>query len=401
MAFRQPAEPIAPQPLAGAPSIVTAARLNPALSVRQGVQFSRSACGQVHGFACDCETPQAELCETPGEGCAEFGPFTIYDLERCPEGVFDAADLDVLAGNSERLVADGTAWALSRELEQGTLSEWDNPTLCNTAVDLTSGSAVAPVDGLAVLIRALVNVRHGRGMLHVPMAVIPSLLEQGLLTLTAGLYRGPGGMVVSPGPGYQGVQPGSCTDLSDAGVFWLYATASPVEYNVGAVVQALGSPVVDPDTNVAGSLAWRQAVLRFDPCNVFAVAVCAVHESCCGPIVVPPPEPAGAPAGLAFQADSPPGVGLAAEPPGPEAAAPDPAAVADVVDGPPLPPFDPGPVVTDPPPERVAVPTGTVEEIIEQVGGSPDLARAALDAEHRATRPRTTLIAALEDLIDG
>lgn len=42
----------------------------------------------------------------------------------------------------------------------------------------------------------------------------------------------------------------------------------------------------------------------------------------------------------------------------------------------------------------------TVEAVLEQVGDDPDAARAALDIEQGADRPRTTLVARLTQIID-
>lgn len=197
-----------------------------------------------------------------------------------------------------RSVADATAaWAVAQALWFGHPSLPDDPTqptLRRNAQDVSGGVGLAFALAVARLLSEYAEATGGKGgaVLHVPDVLIPPLQSTWLLRQQGDVYLGPLGCVISPGPGYPHgtfadgpLAPGPLkTETPDHGVTpsTYFGTPSSAEwiYCTGPLQYALGDIRMLPEDEIAqrGFLtqnktdvwAERQAIVRFDPCTVFA-----------------------------------------------------------------------------------------------------------------------------------
>lgn len=223
--------------------------------------------------------------------------FAVYTPLNC-EWVTDSSRLDQAV---QDLVEVHSAFAAARALWFGEgLPDEVNvngvatpvPTLRDTADDVSINGAAAPIEDVFAILLALhedCTGGNGGATLHVPTVAIPSVLgasDGGVLARREGdTYRGPGSSVVSPGPGYphgasttgpggNGPATGNPDEYqgNPADEVWVYVTG-PVEYALGPI------EVLPPEdaerrgfyrTNRYDVWGERLAIVRFDPCCVFA-----------------------------------------------------------------------------------------------------------------------------------
>jgi len=224
---------------------------------------------------------------------AVFMPFQIYLPVACDDLTFarDAA----LVAEAESNAEAGTAWNLARELWTGATVNSvvvNNPSLQNPfpgpvggpvgafpAANVIAGP-IDPVVAMGNLLQAYEDAtQQGGAMFHVPAIAIPYLMAEKVVGQEGDLYRGPGGSIVVPGPGYPTTGPtGPKTAATPTGVVaganqaWMYVTG-PVEYDLTPIVirpEAQEMRFFDPRTNLWRVWAERQAIYRFDPTSVFA-----------------------------------------------------------------------------------------------------------------------------------
>ena len=260
-------------------SMVTATRNNTQLDLENSTHFMGRECGQqVQGWAdvCTPVTNPDHKCKSACYVPHEFRPWTIFSLEECgPLGEIN------LQNAANQLVEDGTAWALSRELQS---APWTgNPSLQSAAVDLTPpDGAMHAIDGMAMLLQALAIRGQGAGVFHAAMAILPSLTNDSLAQYVNGQVRGPGNLPINPGPGLTGVGPDSTGNIDNDWEGYIYVTTRQVEWNVGPVfAYGPNGEMMTDFTNTRRAEAMRRAAIRFDPGCVFAVRVCLRHETCC------------------------------------------------------------------------------------------------------------------------
>lgn len=217
--------------------------------------------------------------ETAADGVKpEFYPYDIYvpyDCDWVVEG--DEAQYN----ESARLALDAvTAWHVSRELWLGD-TEALNPSLVSEATDESANAPVHPVTAVGSLLEAWTGCTQMSGdgrrgpVIHAPAFAVTSLLANFTIRQEGDVYIGPMGSLLSPGPGYPtgtGARPAGASDGDEDG--WIYISG-PVEVGLGDIR-------IDPDSNAAHRdrrgnqyriWAQRQAIHRFDPCCVFAIAV--------------------------------------------------------------------------------------------------------------------------------
>lgn len=211
----------------------------------------------------------------------EFYPYLVYVPYECDEvldvPIKDNEGNDIWVPNYEiealNALEQMTAWHMSRELWMGD-TEADNPSLVNTASDVSAASAVHPDTALGTLIEAFWDCSQGAvPTIHAPIAAVTSLMSHGLCKQVGDVYYGPGGSVISPGPGYPTATTGTGPGGANAGTgnVWMYVTG-PVEYemNPGILYPDRAEAFFDRRTNRYEITAQRLAIHRFDTTCVFA-----------------------------------------------------------------------------------------------------------------------------------
>lgn len=228
----------------------------------------------------DCPGDQAEKdVSAPEVGFAEAWPFSFYVPDDCCDtlsssrGERDARRRQALAMSIER--------QLAYQLHTGSGRDCDpTPTLMNTAEDISGGACVDAASGIAALMQARTIVAgQSYGSIFAPDAAIPALLQQDLIDPGSGSYVGPGGFPVVVGPGLPNTAPDGTP--AAAGEAWLYIA--------GGVDFIVDNQFVDLDptdwalirTNQDPAISETDALVRLDPCGVFAVCISTKACGCC------------------------------------------------------------------------------------------------------------------------
>jgi hypothetical protein len=221
-------------------------------------------------------------------------PFTVYTPMACT--------LPVIAPDLEQQVLDltetHTAYGIARALwlGEGLPSDTEDntcPTFRRSAEDVSGPGAIDLDDGVAQLLVHYEECTGGQGgaVIHLASELIVYALGGGaggarLCWPEGNLYRGPLGSVFTTGPGYPcGRSPhgpfGSGPQIAvnnyqgnEVNTSWIYVTG-PIEY---ATTPVVALPELEHDriparTNIYDLWGQRQAIVRFDPCCVFATEV--------------------------------------------------------------------------------------------------------------------------------
>lgn len=277
------------------PSLLTAAaRLPQGIDWRDGISFR-----QTHCFAADrwaqCPGVSDEKVSPSGGGLATFFPFTAYVPASCdwllPENAQGEYDPEVRA----QLDA-ASAWELSRELWTGETNADGvdaSPGLqrpfpgeadeFEPSHILNGGVATNPIDAIGQLLEAYAAATEvGGATLHIPLVLVPLLVQNGTISLSGQVMTVGNLAVVSPGPGYpsEGAWgPRTAANpngtVAADGHLWMYVTG-PVEYDMAPVVLEPENPEArwfDRRTNQYYVVAERRMIYRFDPCAVWAILV--------------------------------------------------------------------------------------------------------------------------------
>jgi hypothetical protein len=224
-------------------------------------------------------------------------PFRIYTPLLCDRfaGEVNLADLEPAA---RALTETHTAKAIAEALWMGSgllASDTALPTLRNSAFDVGAVATTDLDDAVAQLLAHYELGTDGEGgaLIHMPSHLSVYALGGGaggarICWPEGNIYRGPLGSVVVPGPGYPigqsatgagGYGPGPVGGPflgNAADEAWLYVTG-PVEYAVSPVIvvpeEEADRTVGPARTNLYELWGERQAIVRFDPCKVFATKV--------------------------------------------------------------------------------------------------------------------------------
>lgn len=199
-----------------------------------------------------------------------FKPFGIVATDGCNDPWFTA---DEFSERASRVLTMGQSAILARELLDSTVT--DNPSLQNTAVDLTTlngGAAVGWNEAATALIYNMVNAGYvGDILFHAPAWLAPSFFKEQIGWVdpaTAQAYIGTHPVVFDAG--YSGlIGPGGPAEgavAPQAG--WVYATG-PVEYAFAPEMD--GIQAGDSRQNAMYVIAERPGIIRFDPCQVFGI----------------------------------------------------------------------------------------------------------------------------------
>jgi len=303
MGVKQPVPAInVPAPSA---SLLTVARPLPdGTDWRSGIAWSSACLLDTHNwpYCPDAATLTAGKTLAPGAGpLVATDPFVVYTGVECDwvEGPL-GDDLSTLcSGMNDAHLAYGISQALWMGVGLPSVADPNYglpPTLRRTAQDVSIGGVATELnDVVGALLQHYEACTTGDGgaVIHLPTVMLP-----GALGGTGGgarvcwpegnFYRGPAGSVVSAGPGYphghtpqgplgagplvSGTPPNEVYQGNAFSEVWVYVSG-PVEYAVGT------TEMVPPDDaqrrvptrlNRYDVVAERSAIVRFDPCCVFA-----------------------------------------------------------------------------------------------------------------------------------
>lgn len=280
MAGYSPVSPIiAPSP---SPSILSVAGRLVDVDWREGVAWS--ALCQRGDVWPRCQTdPTARKCEAEERALVQVDSFAIYAPLACDWQNDGETFASEAAAHLDSLTAYhvGNALWMGRGLPPGHLS------LRQVAVDVTvsPGVGVHPLTAISTLLANYERcAQRGGAVLHVPSILIPFLMDAQVVSRDGPMLRGPLGSLVSPGPGYpqgattpgpDGAGPwdGSQFLGNLADETWVYVSG-PVEVGLGEVMVIPDAPPAELiRQNTREVWAERLAIVRLDPCCVFAALV--------------------------------------------------------------------------------------------------------------------------------
>lgn len=282
------------RPVAPAPSLLTSARPLP-----DGVNWTSGI-----SWATSCILSGAQpFCPS---GARDFPvdrtvvhsmPFAIYTPVLCDFPV-DGADLEQLVEDATEVqTAANIADALWMGVDQYQAADTTQITLRRNAMDVSQSGPIDLDDGVATLLTHYQQCTGGAGgaVVHLPGSLLTYALGGGGSTSGGGArvcwpegqyYRGPHGSTMVFGPGYPegrtpagpfGAGPALSTTTyqgNEMGAAWIYVTG-PVEYAVTPVRVRPESEADRPIVFQNKYEIWgeREAIVRFDPCCVFATEV--------------------------------------------------------------------------------------------------------------------------------
>ncbi len=277
------------------PSLLTAAaRLPAGVDWRDGISFRPTHCFAAGRWA-QCPGVDDEKVSPSGADLANFFPFTGYVPAQC-DNVLAANEESEFAPEVRAQMDASSAWAMSRELWTGETNAGTgdaSPSLqgpfpgeaseFDTTHILNGGLAANPIDGIGQLLESYADSTYtGGAVLHIPLRLIPILVQNGTIQLSGQVMTVGGLANVAPGPGYPnegawGPRTVAHPDgtVADEGETWLYVTG-PVEYEMAPVVlepENADARWLDRRTNQYYVLAERRMIYRFDPCAVWAILV--------------------------------------------------------------------------------------------------------------------------------
>lgn len=223
-----------------------------------GVTFTPS-CGGAAIWSCSYGAEKPNI--TGKADPVEFDPFLVYAGTQCS----GAPDFDDLRQLSQIKLRRGMSGSLAREL-QSSDPLVGNPDLVTTGIDITPGGVAVPSikNAIAGLLTTSGECGGGEITLHAPIVAMAALLTFGLVEFTDGRYRLGGHTIILDN--YDNIGPVGSPVAADNEV-WIWATG-PVEYRLGENIDIAH---FTGRTNEGIVLAEQLAILRFDPCCVFAV----------------------------------------------------------------------------------------------------------------------------------
>lgn len=190
----------------------------------------------------------------------EFDPFLLYAGVTC-SGAPDLADLEQLAKIRLRR---GMSASLANQLLQSH-PDVGNPDLVTLASDITPlGGAPCMNNAIAGLMTTAQGCGGGELTFHAPIVALASLMQYDLVEFADGKYRLGGHTIIVDL--YENIGPAG-SPVAGANEVYIYATG-PVEYKLGATIDISH---FTGRTNEGIVLAEQLAIMRFDPCCVYAI----------------------------------------------------------------------------------------------------------------------------------
>lgn len=224
-----------------------------------GIVFPQAACidSKVYGCLTDPCDEDAEpvavnitSCDAPCE-LAYAGPFTVYAaVDNCGPQTREQL---------EEMAETALGMDFGRRVASAMVKNFGG--LSSIATDITGGSDPKPS---AIGVGLLSQNRVGCTWYSVPETIIPLLVVQGLITYSEGLPFMLGQPVI---PVPTNIAP---TTNDGATGYWIYGHG-PVEYAYDS--EARVEFTTEKLENDRCAIARRDAMVRVDPCRVFAVSV--------------------------------------------------------------------------------------------------------------------------------
>jgi len=220
-------------------------------------------------------------------GATPFTPYVRFDCS--PVGNEEAVRIATEAlGRTEEWqveyafwtgLVDGKSLAFPHLAATVEVLDADGVVLQDVASPVATGAALDVVTGLGLLEEGLANCYGGRGVIHVPVRLLPTLIRHDLVEPVGGRSPNSGqfgqrletaaGNLVAVGAGYPGTGPDGTNPGPTAA--WMYATG-PVFMRRSDVKVTPFASAVNRDINMIEMIAERTYVLGFD-CCLLAVQV--------------------------------------------------------------------------------------------------------------------------------
>ncbi len=222
-----------------------------------GITFT-PACGGADVWSCIYGVDKTNI---DGKGDpVEFDPFMLYAGKSCS----GSANFDELTELARIALVRGASGRMAQELHTSDPAI-GNPDLVSTAQDISPLTAPCIENAIAGLMSAAGLCGGGELTFHVPFVALASLMKLNLVAFEDGRYRlGGHTIIVDDYPNEPPTVSGVAPTASQA---WIYATG-PVEYKLGQNIDVTNHK---SRTNTATVLAEQMAIIRFDPCCVFAI----------------------------------------------------------------------------------------------------------------------------------
>lgn len=204
-------------------------------------------------------------------GVSHFNPFLIAAVDGCND---PWATDEEFRERAQRVMLMAQGSMIAKELLQSGVG---NPSLSSTALDVSGGEVVDWETAATTLLCAMINAGYvGDVTFHAPGWLLPSFNTSHVGDTENGTRR----PWIGPHPvafdaGYSGLIPPAVLVGADPAIQcqagWVYATG-PVEYAIGPQLEDIAVSI-DTEENDRYILAERPGIVRFDSCQVFAVAV--------------------------------------------------------------------------------------------------------------------------------
>lgn len=210
-------------------------------------------------------------------------PFTVYAEYDCsPVGLDDFAYAETAMARMEAYAVENAFWtgkvgnttsglvaniALPHLAANAQILDANQIVLQNAASQVVTGTGVDVTDGLGQLESALATCYGGTGVIHIPLAVLPTFNAWNLVVRDGPVLRTVKGNLVVAGSGYPGTSPAGAAPA--AGQTWIYATGAVFGYR--SDVWTVSMPeTFDRAKNTVRSLAQRTYVLGYECCLLAA-----------------------------------------------------------------------------------------------------------------------------------
>lgn len=243
-----------------------ASRLPAGSDWRDGIDYRPEGC-RAPDVAPICG--DAEKADANPQDLVHFDPFLVYATDGCNDPHATNEEIHDRAG---RELDMGLSALIARELLESSVG---NPDLASNATDVSGGVAVNWTAALAALLYNVQNAGYvGDVWVHAPPWLEPAFLASraGQIELSTGLlFSGTHPAIFDAG--YSGlVAPDGSAAVAEPGVTgWVYVTG-PVEWDMGPVLDDVAH-ASDNVLNDRFVVAERPAIVRFDPCHIFAALV--------------------------------------------------------------------------------------------------------------------------------
>lgn len=219
-------------------------------------------------------------------------PFTVYAEYDCsPVGLDDFSYAEKALARMEPYAVENAFWtgqvgnsvtgnvpniALPHLAANAQILDSSQIVLQNAASQVVTGTGVDVTDGLGQLEFALARCYGGTGVIHIPLAVLPTFSAWNLVVRDGNVLRTVKGNLVVAGAGYPGTSPAGATPA--AGQTWIYATGAVFGYR-SAVESRVMPETFDRAENTVRSLAQRTYVLGYECCLLAAQVATGVPAS--------------------------------------------------------------------------------------------------------------------------